>query len=119
MQNMINEIYPELHQADGSSTEQHVYRVPGYKGKIALIPSYTRSLCGNCSRIRLTADGKIRNCLYAEEEYDVLKLLRSGATDDDLIGFFKETMGKKLKDGWEAQRKPNVKQRNSMTQIGG
>ena len=119
MQNMLNNLYPELHKANGSSTEQHVYRIPGYKGKIALIPSYTRSLCGDCSRIRLTADGKIRNCLYAEHEYDVLKLIRSGASDDEIAQFFKDAMWKKLKDGWEAQRKSNIRQRDSMTQIGG
>ncbi len=116
---MLNNLYPELHNANGSSTEQHVYSIPEYKGKIALIPSYTRSLCGDCSRIRLTADGKIRNCLYAEHEYDVLTLIRSGASDDEIARFFKDAMGKKPKDGWEAQRKPNIRQRDSMTQIGG
>ena len=57
--------------------------------------------------------------LFQNPSYGRWTLLRSGATDDELIGFFKDTMGKTLKDGWEAQRKPNVKQRNSMTQIGG
>ncbi len=41
----FRELYPDLDPATGSYTEKHVYRIPGYKGKIALIPSYTRSLC--------------------------------------------------------------------------
>ena len=119
MRNRINELYPELLKSEGSSTEEHVYRVPGYKGKIALIPSYTRSLCGDCSRIRLTADGKIRNCLYSEDEFDILPVIRNGGTDEELIQFFRDAMWKKLSDGWEAQKKPIVRHRNSMTQIGG
>jgi cyclic pyranopterin phosphate synthase len=119
MQKELDRIYPELKEAEGSSTEEHVFRVPGHKGKIALIPSYTRSLCRDCSRIRLTADGKIRNCLYAEDEFDVLALLRNHASDDDIVRFFRNAMWKKLSDGWEAQKKPKSSQRSSMTQIGG
>jgi cyclic pyranopterin phosphate synthase len=119
MRKQINELYPDRLTAEGSSTEEHVFRIPGYKGKIALIPSYTRTLCGDCSRIRLTADGKIRNCLYSEEEFNVLPLLRNGASDDEIVQFFREAMWKKVSDGWKAQKEPRIKHRSSMTQIGG
>ena len=55
----------ELNPVSGSNTEYHVFQIQGYSGKVAVIPSYTRSLCGNCNRIRITADGKLLNCLYS------------------------------------------------------
>jgi len=57
--------------------------------------------------------------LYAEDEYDVLNLLRNNARDEDIVEFFKKAMWVKHKDGWEAQREPIDKHRDSMTQIGG
>lgn len=119
MENLLNELYPDRIETSGSSTETRVYRLPGYKGKIALIPSFTRSLCTGCSRIRLTADGRIRNCLYSEEEFDVLKLIRGGAGDTEISEYFRNAMGQKAKDGWEAQRHSSKHVRSSMTQIGG
>lgn len=56
---------------------------------MAVIPAFTRSLCGNCSRIRLTADGRIRNCLYSDDEYDLKTPLRAGGSDDDLAAVFR------------------------------
>ncbi len=57
-----------LKPIDGSRTEHHIFRVNDYKGKVAVIPAYSRSLCGECNRIRITADGKLLNCLYSQDE---------------------------------------------------
>ena len=51
-------------------------------GKVGIIASVSRPFCGTCDRTRLTADGKIRNCLFALEETDLMGLMRSGADDD-------------------------------------
>jgi cyclic pyranopterin phosphate synthase len=51
-------------------------------GKVGIIASVSRPFCGDCDRTRLTADGQIRNCLFAREETDLRDLLRSGADDD-------------------------------------
>jgi len=53
-------------------------------GRVGFIASVSKPFCLNCNRIRLTADGKLRYCLFAIEEDDVKALLRSGATDDDI-----------------------------------
>jgi cyclic pyranopterin phosphate synthase len=107
----------------GSSTEHHIFQIKNYKGKLAIIPSFTRSLCAACSRIRLTANGRIRNCLYSEDEYNLLKFIRDGANDEDIARIFKQAMWNKSQDGWEAQNKAKKdvthSHRNSMTQIGG
>jgi len=119
----LHKLYPEMKLVKGSSTEHHIFRIKDYKGKIAVIPSFTRSLCAGCSRIRLTANGRIRNCLYSEEEHNLLDIMRSGASDEDISRIFKQAMWIKLIDGWEAQKRAKKdtshNHRKSMTQIGG
>ena len=53
------------------------------KGRVGLIASVSRPFCMSCNRVRLTADGKLRNCLFALDEVDVKRLLRTGAAADD------------------------------------
>ncbi|MFQ5487854.1 MAG: GTP 3',8-cyclase MoaA [Gammaproteobacteria bacterium] len=118
-----------INAASGTRTEHHIYQVPGYAGKIAVIPAFTRSLCGNCSRIRVTADGNIMNCLYSEVPYHLKDLMRNGASDDDVVGLFRKAFDEKYKDGFEAKKAASIaakinvsdidRARASMTQIGG
>ena len=51
---------------------------------MGIIASVTRPFCGDCDRVRLTADGQIRNCLFAREESDLRTALRTGATDQEI-----------------------------------
>lgn len=61
------------------------YLVPGHAGTFAIISSMTSPFCSTCNRIRLTADGKIKNCLFAKEETDLLTALRAGDDVEQLI----------------------------------
>jgi len=121
-------LHPDLETASGSKTEQHVFHVPGHAGKVAVSPAYTRSLCGTCSRIRVTADGQVRNCLYSTEESALKSVLRSGGTDADVAEVFRRAVSAKLESGWDAQKRPAGGSnhgssasggRSSMTLIGG
>ena len=112
------EFYPKMLPTNGTTTEHKIYEIPGYKGKIAVIPAYSRNLCGACNRIRITADGKILNCLFSGEETDIMKFLRQGSNDADIVQALCLAMMNKLKNGWDAQRSRNEK-RDSMTKIGG
>jgi cyclic pyranopterin phosphate synthase len=114
----LKQYFPNISPADGSRTEHTVYKIPGYKGKIAVIPAFSRSLCGQCNRIRITADGKIRNCLFTRDENNILGLMQRGGTDDDMKTMLLDTMWKKVYDGWEAENS-GIEMRNSMAQIGG
>jgi len=114
----LKQIYPNMSPTKGSRTEHTIYKIPDYKGKIAVIPAFSRSLCGQCNRIRITADGKIRNCLYARSENNILGLMQKGGTDDDLKSMLIGSMWKKAYDGWDAQNS-GEEMRNSMVQIGG
>ena len=61
-------------------------------GRVGIIASVTESFCGACTRTRLTADGKIRSCLFSDSETDLLQLLRSGASDEELALRWREGM---------------------------
>ena len=60
------------------------FLVDGGPATVGVIASVTRSFCGACDRTRLTADGQIRNCLFAREESDLRTPMREGATDQEL-----------------------------------
>ncbi|WP_336208822.1 GTP 3',8-cyclase MoaA [Nonomuraea sp. LPB2021202275-12-8] len=60
------------------------FLVDGGPARVGVIGSVTRPFCGACDRVRLTADGQIRNCLFATEESDLKIAMRAGATDDEL-----------------------------------
>ncbi|MGV9342481.1 GTP 3',8-cyclase MoaA [Streptomyces sp. NPDC003688] len=60
------------------------WRIAGTDSVVGVIASVTRPFCGNCDRVRLTADGQLRNCLFATKESDLRSLLRDGSDDDAL-----------------------------------
>ena len=53
-------------------------------GTVGVIPSVTKPFCGDCDRVRLTADGQFRTCLFATDEFDLRRAMRAGETDDEL-----------------------------------
>jgi GTP 3',8-cyclase len=71
------------------------YRFADGVGRVGFIASVTRPFCLNCNRIRLTADGKVRYCLFAIEETDVRGLIRGGASDHDIAGAIRECVSGK------------------------
>ncbi len=66
------------------SAPAELFRVDGGPATVGVIASVTRPFCGDCDRVRLTADGQVRNCLFAREESDLRAALRGGATDEEL-----------------------------------
>jgi cyclic pyranopterin phosphate synthase len=60
------------------------FQIEGAIGEIGLIGAVSSHFCGDCNRLRLTPDGKIRTCLFSDEEIDVREILRKGGSDDDL-----------------------------------
>ncbi len=66
------------------SAPAELFQVDGGPATVGVIASVTRPFCGDCDRVRLTADGQVRNCLFAREESDLRTALRSGASDEEL-----------------------------------
>ncbi len=66
------------------SAPAELFLVDGGPAKVGVIASVTRPFCGDCDRVRLTADGQVRNCLFAREESDLRAALRGGASDEEI-----------------------------------
>ena len=64
--------------------------------RVGVIASVTRPFCGSCDRVRLTADGQVRNCLFARDESDLRALLRAGATDAEIAARWRAAVAVKL-----------------------
>jgi GTP 3',8-cyclase len=72
------------------------FLVNGGPARVGVIASVTRPFCGACDRVRLTADGQVRNCLFARSESDLRSALRSGATDAEIADRWRAAVGSKL-----------------------
>ena len=72
------------------------FLVNGGPARVGVIASVTRPFCAACDRVRLTADGQIRNCLFAREESDLRAALRSGASDEEIADRWKAAVAAKL-----------------------
>jgi cyclic pyranopterin phosphate synthase len=87
-------------------------------GLIGVIPTVTKPFCGDCDRVRLTADGQFRTCLFATDEFDMRRLLRDGADDDAIASAIRRAVGTKWA-GHQINQVTFVRPRRSMSQIGG
>ena len=82
--------------ADRGSAPAEAFLVDGGPATVGIIASVTRPFCGSCDRVRLTADGQVRNCLFAREESDLRGRLRAGASDDELASAWRLAVASKL-----------------------
>src|SRR4051794_28963956 len=84
------------HDEERGSAPAERFLVDGGPATVGVIASVTRAFCGACDRTRLTADGQVRNCLFAREESDLRGALRAGASDDELAERWVTAMAGKL-----------------------
>ncbi len=91
----INKKYsPVALQGDIHDTAKK-YSIEGHKGTFAIISTMSSPFCAGCNRMRLTADGKMKNCLFSQEETDLLTALRKGV---DVLPLIKESIASKAKE---------------------
>lgn len=93
----INERFPmvRVEVARGSDTSSRYRFADGAPGEIGIIAPVTEPFCGACSRIRLTADGQIRTCLFSTVEHSLRDVIRSGATRDEIVAYIESVVLKK------------------------
>jgi cyclic pyranopterin phosphate synthase len=101
-----------------SETARKYRFADGAPGEIGLIAPVTQPFCGHCSRIRLTADGKVRTCLFSKEDHDLRGLLREGATDDDVTNYIRSVVDEK-EEGHRINSPNFVPPSRTMVFIGG
>jgi cyclic pyranopterin phosphate synthase len=113
----IGAVFPVEPVARGSEPAERFRYLDG-KGEVGVIPSVTRPFCEQCDRIRLTADGQLRSCLFSLADHDLRSILRSGGGDDDLSAAIEACVGAKWA-GHAINQVHFVRPRRSMSQIGG
>jgi cyclic pyranopterin phosphate synthase len=86
---------PDEGRARGSAPAE-TFLVDGGPARVGVIASVTRPFCGSCDRVRLTADGQVRNCLFARSESDLRSALRSGASDEEIALRWQAAVASKL-----------------------
>jgi cyclic pyranopterin phosphate synthase len=101
---------------DSAPAESYTYADGG--GRVGVIASVTRPFCESCDRIRLTAEGQLRNCLFSVRETDLRAILRSGGSDDDLAAAVELEVGRKWA-GHSIGQVHFIRPARSMSQIGG
>lgn len=113
--------FPSLQKVDDpkSSTAYH-YQIPNFKGNIGVIAAFSRTFCGTCNRIRVTAQGVLKTCLYDDGVLNIKNLMREGRNDEELKQQLMKAFSNRPKDGFEAeQKRSNKKVNESMSTIGG
>ena len=97
----------------------NTYEIPGFKGNVGIIAAFTRTFCGSCNRIRLTAKGQVKTCLYDDGVFDMKPYLRSEVSDEEVKAQFLTLFKSRPLDGFEAENKRKGVITESMTTIGG
>ena len=114
----IDAVYPlsPVEERGNQPAERFVYR--DGRGEVGVIASVTRSFCGSCDRVRITAEGMFRNCLFAVRETDLRAILRGGGSDEDLAAAIAADVATKWA-GHTIGQVHFIKPARSMSQIGG
>jgi len=122
MLEVIKEDYPFERLEDGMNETAKKYRIPEYQGTFAVISTMSAPFCSTCNRMRLTADGKMKNCLFSKNETDLLGALRKG---EEVVPLIKECVGRKeaamggqFTDRFEKLQPDQIRNRSMIT-IGG
>jgi cyclic pyranopterin phosphate synthase len=114
----INSVFPLEQVASRGAAPADRWRYLDGAGTVGVIPSVTKPFCGDCDRVRLTAEGQLRTCLFSTTEFDLRAMLRGGATDDAIAAEIARAVGTK----WAGHAIGNVtfvRPKRSMSQIGG
>jgi cyclic pyranopterin phosphate synthase len=117
----IGETYPKYQKLESPSTSTSInYKIEGHQGTFGIIPSFSRTFCGSCNRLRITAKGDVITCLYGKPKTNVRDLVRTENSKEKIAKAIQEVIGKRAKTGFEAQKEHQASVfENSMTSIGG
>lgn len=113
--------YPDIQKiADPQYSTSYNYQIPNHNGTVGIIAAYTRSFCGSCNRIRITPQGDLQTCLYADGSLNVKELIRAQQNDEDIQQAITQAILNKDKDGRIAeQKRAATSSQTSMASIGG
>lgn len=116
----ITSKYPDIEQIPSPKTSTSInYKIKGHTGTFGLIPSFSRTFCGSCNRLRISATGDVITCLYAKPCANLRDILRGENAEEGVKQQILKAVGSRAATGFEAQEKYAKVFENSMTSIGG
>lgn len=119
----IKSHYPNIVKLkDGNNDTTKHFQVEGYKGRFGFISTVSEPFCDTCNRLRLTADGKMKNCLFSNQEADLLSALRKGEKLDKMVNLLlhkKEAYRAGMKNPVQFAQRERHEQNRAMIAIGG
>jgi len=120
---ILNEIQSEFTlkeiKSEKSSTSRN-FSIKNHLGSVGIIPAFTRTICSDCNRIRITSTGTFKNCLFDDGVFNLRDFLRNGASNDDLKQLFLSLVKEKPANGFIAEaNRTQGSVSESMSTIGG
>lgn len=118
----IKATFPDIDKLkDEPNSTSYNYRIKGHLGSIGVIAAFSRTFCGTCNRIRVTAQGTLKTCLYDNGVLNIRDLMRKGQSDEQIRRELLTAFSSRAKDGFEAEknRGTGVGVSESMSTIGG
>lgn len=118
---LLCEAYGPMKSFDGilGNGPSHYFSLDGFKGKIGFISSLSHKFCGQCNRVRLTAEGFLKCCLQYDSGVDLKKMLREGAREQDIEEAIREAIWRKPESHHFKEEILETDEQRSMSQIGG
>eukprot|EP00164_Ancoracysta_twista_P009614 GFYU01014292.1.p1 GENE.GFYU01014292.1~~GFYU01014292.1.p1 ORF type:complete len:391 (+),score=107.35 GFYU01014292.1:96-1268(+) len=96
MVKQIEDRFGQLHRAaEGPNETSKIFKVPGFKGRVGFITSMSDHFCSSCNRLRITADGNLKVCLFGSAEVSLRDQIRGGATDEELLDVIDAAVSRK------------------------
>lgn len=117
----IGNQYPKSKKLEAPKTSTSInYQIEGHKATFGIIPSFSRTFCGSCNRLRITAKGDVITCLYGKPKTNVRSLVRGENSKEQIKKAISKAIGARAKTGFQAQEEHQTSVfENSMTSIGG
>ncbi|MEA1785343.1 GTP 3',8-cyclase MoaA [Arenibacter sp. GZD96] len=116
----IASAFPEIEKLESPKTSTSInYKIEGHRSTFGLIPSFSRTFCGSCNRLRISATGDVITCLYGKPTSNLRSILRGGDSESNIKNAILKAVGSRAKTGFEAQENYENVFNNSMTSIGG
>ncbi|XP_014638228.1 PREDICTED: molybdenum cofactor biosynthesis protein 1 isoform X3 [Ceratotherium simum simum] len=96
MLDTLRQQWPELEQLpEEESSTAKAFKIPGFRGQVSFITSMSEHFCGTCNRLRITADGNLKVCLFGNSEVSLRDHLRAGASEEELLRIIGAAVGRK------------------------
>lgn len=91
-------LIPDFSEEDNKNSSSDNFSIPNHKGKVGFISSMTNKFCSSCNRVRLTADGNLKVCLFGKEETNLLKMIRENKSEEYIKNSISQAVKQKKKE---------------------